>query len=165
MAKQTDDLGLGQKAVQPIAPAFAPPGSWLGRLGGGEPAAATSGSDAAEPEPRRAEAGTLIIGAEISFIGDITACQRLVVEGQVEATVQRCHEVVVGKTGFFKGQARTDTAEVHGRVEGELIVRKLLRIRAAGQVSGTTIYGEIEVERGGTIVGQLEAPEGVTPPR
>jgi len=161
MAQQTDDLRLGQKPVQPVAPAFAPAGSWLARVGGEQAAApAINGSEGTEPELRRAEVGTLIIGREISFTGDITACKRLVVEGLVEATVQRCQEVVVGKTGFFKGHARTESAEVHGRVEGELVVRKLLHIHAAGQVAGTTTYGEIEIERGGRIIGQTEAREG-----
>ena len=34
--------------------------------------------------------GTLIIGPEISFVGEITACKRLVVDGLVEATLSQC---------------------------------------------------------------------------
>lgn len=107
----------------------------------------------------------MIIGPEISFVGEITACKRLVIDGLVEATLQRCEEVFIGESGFLKGHARTENAEVYGRVEGELIVRKRLLIRTAGHVSGSTTYGEIEIERGGKIVGQLEAREGVSPPR
>ena len=157
MAKQTDDVRLGQKPVQPVAPAFAPPGSWLARVGEPAPTPTRASNGTEENAPPRAEVGTLIIGREISFVGDITACNRLVVDGLVEANLQRCQEVIIGKTGFFKGHARAETAEVNGRVEGELIVRKLLRIRTGGQVSGTTTYGEIEIERGGRIVGSAEA--------
>jgi cytoskeletal protein CcmA (bactofilin family) len=113
-----------------------------------------------DKQPDKVEAGTLIIGREISFAGEITACNRLVVDGIVEATLKRCNHVFIGDNGVFKGNARTENAEVSGRMEGELIVRKLLCIRAAGQVSGTTTYGEIEIERGGRIVGQAEAREG-----
>lgn len=113
-----------------------------------------------EEEVGPPEPGTLSIGPEISFVGEITACKRLVVDGIVEASVQRCQDVVVGKMGILKGQTRTENAEVSGRIEGDLAVRKLLLIRAAGHVSGTTTYGEIEIERGGRIVGQADAREG-----
>lgn len=164
MAKQTDELRIGGRQVPAAPPAFSPPDSWVARITDSAPQtpAATTEEDKAPGKP---EAGTLIIGPEISFVGDISACKRLVVDGLVEATLERCQEVVVGETGFLRGQARTETAEVHGRVEGELIVRKLLRIRAAGQVSGTTTYGEIEIERGGRIIGKAEAREGAAPPR
>jgi cytoskeletal protein CcmA (bactofilin family) len=103
----------------------------------------------------------LSIGPGISFVGEITACARLLVEGIVEADLQRCQEMVVGEKGTFKGQARTENADISGRVDGNLAVRKRLLIHAAGQVSGVTTYGEIEIERGGRIVGQAEARDGV----
>jgi cytoskeletal protein CcmA (bactofilin family) len=164
MAKQTDDLSIGGRQVPAVAPAFSPPNSWVDRVKEPQQVPAITAPEE-DKAPGKTDVGTLIIGPEISFVGEIAACKRLVVDGMVEATLQRCQELVVGERGFLKGQARTETAEVHGRVEGELTVRKLLRIRAAGQVSGTTTYGEIEIERGGRIVGQLEAREGVSPPR
>jgi cytoskeletal protein CcmA (bactofilin family) len=107
------------------------------------------------------EPGTLIIGRGISFTGEITACNRLVVAGMVEASLQHCREVLVSDTGCFKGEARAEDAEISGRVEGSLIIRKRLLIRAGGQVSGNTIYGQIEIECGGRINGETEAREGV----
>ena len=163
MAKHTDDLWLGAKQLQSVSPAFSPPDSWAARMS--EPAEAPATAAPGDKGPGKPEVGTLIIGPETSFVGTITACKRLVVGGLVEATLSRCQEVIVGKSGFLKGQARTETAEVEGRVEGELTVRKLLRIRAAGQVSGTTTYGEIEIERGGRILGQTGAREGAQPDR
>jgi cytoskeletal protein CcmA (bactofilin family) len=156
LAKQTDDLQFG---IRPVQPALAPPNPLPPRAAGQttQPAIAEPPEDR---QPDKVEAGTLIIGREISFSGEITACDRLVVDGIVEATLKRCNHVFIGDNGVFKGNARTENAEVSGRMEGELTVRKLLRIRAAGQVSGTTTYGEIEIERGGRIVGQAEAREG-----
>ena len=48
-------------------------------------------------------------------------------------------------------------AEIRGRFEGTLTVRKRLFIRATGRVMGTIRYGQIEVERGGRISGDIEA--------
>ena len=43
------------------------------------------------------------------------------------------------------------------RVEGNLTVRKRLFIRATGRVSGTIRYGQIEIERGGQISGDIQS--------
>jgi cytoskeletal protein CcmA (bactofilin family) len=64
--------------------------------------------------------------------------------------------VIVAETGLFNGHASTENADVRGRFEGELVVRKRLLIRAGGHVSGTITYGEIEIESGGKITGVIE---------
>jgi cytoskeletal protein CcmA (bactofilin family) len=107
-------------------------------------------------------AGVLVVGPQVSFIGEINACRRLVVEGNVNAKLQGCENVEVAETGLLQGQVGADNAEVRGRVEGELLVKKRLTIRQKGQVSGRTTYGEIEIERGGKILGNIEARDGAT---
>jgi cytoskeletal protein CcmA (bactofilin family) len=42
-------------------------------------------------------------------------------------------------------------AEIQGRFEGNLVVRKRLLIKASGRVSGTIRYDQIEIECGGQI--------------
>ena len=132
----------------------------------GVPRANASAQPTAEPEAPReaylgtAAAGLLSIGRGISFVGEITSCARLVLDGTVEGNLNRCQDMVIGEGGVFKGEARTENAEVSGRIEGNLIVRKRLVIHPGGHVSGITTYGEIEIERGGKVVGQLEAREG-----
>jgi cytoskeletal protein CcmA (bactofilin family) len=48
---------------------------------------------------------------------------------------------------------------VRGRFEGNLVVRKRLFIRATGRVSGTIRYGQLEIERGGQISGDIQSGE------
>ena len=115
----------------------------------------------AKPKPEPVEAGLLVIGNQISFYGEIGACRRLVVEGNAEAKLEKCQDLAVSETGFLKGQICAENAEVNGRFEGDLVVRKRLLIRAKGHVTGTITYGEIEIERGGRVIGTTEAREGV----
>ena len=125
----------------------------------------------ATPQPQReaepplnsrseTDARTLIVGAGMSISGAISACDRLIAEGTVDATLDGCQHLLVAKTGIFRGNVTTDNADVHGRVEGDLVVRKRLLIRATGEVSGTIAYGEIEIECGGKIAGQFKPQEG-----
>jgi cytoskeletal protein CcmA (bactofilin family) len=99
---------------------------------------------------------TMIVGPEMAFTGDIASCDRLIVEGSIDATLPKCQHVMIAETGLFNGQASTENADVHGRFEGELVVRKRLLIRAGGRVSGKITYGEIEIESGGVISGTIE---------
>ena len=108
------------------------------------------------PASNQIEARTLVVGAGMSVSGTITSCDRLVAEGTVDAKLDGCQQVVVADTGVFRGNVSTDHADVHGRFEGELVVKKHLLVRATGQVSGTVSFGEIEIERGGKIAGNVK---------
>ena len=113
---------------------------------------------ASAPSPRNdADLRKLIVGREISLSGEINSCDKLIVEGSVEANLQNCHDVELLESGLFKGSATIDDIEVRGRFEGNLIVRKRLLIRATGKVSGTIRYGQIEIECGGQISGDIQA--------
>jgi cytoskeletal protein CcmA (bactofilin family) len=103
---------------------------------------------------------TMVVGKETSFSGKIASCSRLIVEGAVDATLDNCQHVIVNDTGTFKGDATTENADIYGAFEGRLVVRKRLLVRATGRVSGTISYGEIEIERGGRIVGAIHPYDG-----
>lgn len=109
------------------------------------------------PVKRDAETRKLIVGREISLSGEITACDRLVVEGSVQANLANCRDIDIAESGLFKGSASIDDAEIRGRFEGTLNVRRRLLIRASGRVIGTVRYGQIEIECGGQISGDIQA--------
>jgi cytoskeletal protein CcmA (bactofilin family) len=110
----------------------------------------------------QAERRVMIVGREISLTGNIRSCDRLLVQGSVEATLHDCREMEIAESGLFKGTASIEHAEVRGQFEGELVVSKRLLIRATGQVSGTITYGEIEIERGGKVSGTIQARQDGT---
>jgi len=114
---------------------------------------------AASTAPVRQEHSTrqLIVGREISLSGEITACDRLIVEGSVEANLANCRDIDIAESGLFKGSASIDEAEIRGRFDGDLTVRKRLLIRSTGKVVGTIRYGQIEIECGGQISGDIQS--------
>jgi len=109
---------------------------------------------------REAETRKLIVGREISLSGEITSCDRLVVEGSVEANLANCRDIEISESGVFKGSASIEDAEIRGRFEGVLHVRRRLLIRASGRVTGTVRYGQLEVEAGGQLSGDIQAQPG-----
>jgi cytoskeletal protein CcmA (bactofilin family) len=56
-----------------------------------------------------------------------------------------------------------DDAEISGRFDGALVVRKRLFIRESGQVSGKIRYSQLEVERGGRLSGDIGVDGAAAP--
>ena len=97
----------------------------------------------------------LIVGRDIALSGEISSCEKLVVEGRVEANITECSEIEIAEPGTFKGEATIDVAVISGRFEGTLVVRELLIVHSTGRISGSVRYGQIEIERGGQIEGDV----------
>src|SRR5436305_2607988 len=122
----------------------------------------------AEPQANSREAAadvrTLIIGPGVSVKGEITSCNRLIVEGKIEAKLADCPNVIIKQGGVFNGESTTQDADIQGSFDGNLVVRGRLFVRATGTVAGKIAYGEIEIERGGKISGELSADtDGAVP--
>ncbi len=98
----------------------------------------------------------LTVGNDILLKGEIATCDRLVIEGRVEAKLSDVHTVEIAECGSFKGTAEVEDAEISGVFEGDLIVRNRLVIYSSGEVRGNITYGEIEIERGGRLTGQIK---------
>jgi cytoskeletal protein CcmA (bactofilin family) len=99
----------------------------------------------------------LTVGRGISLNGKISFCDRLVIDGKVEAELEDCHTVEVTENGTFKGAAEITGAEISGHYEGSLTVRENLLIRSTGRVSGTVRYGKLHIEDGGEINGDVKS--------
>ena len=103
------------------------------------------------------ESKKLTVGRDICLSGDITSCNKLVVEGQVEVSLNDAHIIEITSSGFFKGSAEVDEADISGLYEGELIARETLTVRSGGRINGTVRYGRIVIEAGGEISGDMRA--------
>jgi cytoskeletal protein CcmA (bactofilin family) len=102
----------------------------------------------------------LIVGPDIKLKGvEITDCDTLVVEGRVEASMDS-RVVEIAKNGIFTGNATMDVAEIRGTFEGQLTVRKQLVIYESGRVSGQIRYGQIRIEEGGELSGDVSTLHG-----
>ncbi len=105
----------------------------------------------------------LVVGRDIRLSGEITACDKLVVEGHVEVSLPGARAIEVSQSGHFKGNADVEEADISGRFEGELIARDRLVVRAGGQISGTIRYGRIVIESGGEISGDMRTLDSSDP--
>ncbi len=100
----------------------------------------------------------LLVDRETALNGEINSCDLLVVEGKVEATMNECREIEITETGTVKiiGEVEFERADISGVFEGDLAAREHVVVRATGRVDGKVSYGELEIERGGQIIGDIQ---------
>jgi cytoskeletal protein CcmA (bactofilin family) len=121
-------------------------------------------------QSRRKDAGTpvsnftrqdqmrkLTVGRDISLNGEITTCDHLVVEGNVNATIKGGKMLEITETGFFNGLADVENADIAGRFDGDIMVRNKLTIRPTATITGNIHYVRLQVDTGAAISGQLHA--------
>ena len=98
----------------------------------------------------------LSVGPNIKLKGvEISNCDILVVEGQMEATVNST-AMKIAAQGTLKGVAVIDVAEIHGEFSGELTARKKLIVHGTGRVTGAIRYGTLVVIEGGDLTGDVK---------
>ncbi|MGI9418002.1 MAG: polymer-forming cytoskeletal protein [Geminicoccaceae bacterium] len=115
--------------------------------------AAASVSPAASSSPEGNK--RLIVGQGIRLSGEINSCDRLVVEGEVEVTLNDTLALEITSSGRFTGGCEVEEADISGIYEGDLTVRNTLFVRGTGRITGTIRYGQLELERGGQIAGNI----------
>lgn len=157
-AASTTAAPAPRPAEQKVAPmsqpasAYRPAPAPAARPAGGfntSPTAANAGSE------DKSKKRILTVGNDILLKGEIATCDRLVIEGAVDAKLNDVHTVEIAETGSFKGSAKIEDAEISGLFEGDLVVRNRLIIYSTGKVRGKITYGEIEIERGGELTGEI----------
>jgi len=149
-------------AQQPAQPAFRPTPPQAA-MAGRTPQQSTpipQPGSAASPSAVKPAKRVLTVGPDIQMKGEITTCDRVVIEGMVDATMKDVHTVELAQSGSLKGTAEVEDAEISGIFEGDLVVRGRLIIYSTGVIRGNVTYGEIEIERGGQIAGNIQNVSG-----
>lgn len=157
--------GFRRPAAEPVR--SAPPEALRRRVdlpngpGAQRPGAPVAGAAESAPQPPMAQPGPdrygkrLIVGEGIRLSGEISSCDRLVVEGEVEVTLNDTLALEIARGGRFTGGCEVEEADISGTYEGDLTVRKRLCVRATGRITGTIRYAQLELERGGQIAGNV----------
>ena len=108
-----------------------------------------------KPRRRGKRVREVFLGPEIVLSGELKSCGTLVAEGMVDGSRIECQKFILGSTGSCKGEVQTESAVISGRFEGRLIVRSRLLIKSGGQVRGSVQYGQVEIEPGGELQGDM----------
>jgi cytoskeletal protein CcmA (bactofilin family) len=97
---------------------------------------------------------SIFIGEGVVFKGSIKAPNQAIISGQFEGELD-ARDVLVGASGVVTGKTTAQFVDVKGELNETVTSRELLIVRSTGRVSGAVTYGEIEIERGGQVKGDM----------
>lgn len=101
-----------------------------------------------------ANPGSMVVNADTTVTASIRNCRRLEVYGYVQGDVI-ADELLVHDGGQLYGTIRAGSAEIRGKVQGDMRVRNLIAIRANGTVAGNLQYGAMTLENGGNLAAEV----------
>jgi cytoskeletal protein CcmA (bactofilin family) len=120
---------------------------------------------AAPESPPRSQGSSLsgarreaaIIGPSIQLDGDLRGQEDLLIEGEVNGTVQlRNNSLTVGGQGKIKANVYAKEIHVDGSVEGDLFGSERVIIRKSAQVRGNITSPRVAIEEGARFKGSIE---------
>lgn len=123
-------------------------------VGGGGRRAAAAAAQGSANQSGRAD-GDLVVGEGVRVTGRITACDRLVVAGRVEAELP-AGALEIQESGVFYGEARVEGAVIAGVFDGTLTVSGALVLAETARVHGQVRYATLEIAAGGELRGDVD---------
>jgi len=94
--------------------------------------------------------GIRIEGTIISGSGSIR------IDGNVISNMSVDGAIIIGETGFVKGDIKTSSALIAGRVEGNLLSDDGVHITSTGVLSGNITSRSLIIDEGATFTGQCD---------
>jgi len=108
-------------------------------------------------EKNPADLPTAVIGPKIRFKGELIGEEDLLIQGQVEGTIDlKNHNLTVGDQGIIKANAKAKTIIIEGKVDGDLHGEERVVIKESSNVSGNITAERVSLEDGAKFRGSID---------
>jgi cytoskeletal protein CcmA (bactofilin family) len=114
-------------------------------------------SPARRPDRLTVSASVTAIGPGVIVLGDVSATEHLIVEGEVVGTiVLPDHAVAISGSGQVRGDVCARTVTVLGRIDGTVTASALIELRASAVVTGRLSAPLLSMEEGARFRGRVD---------
>jgi cytoskeletal protein CcmA (bactofilin family) len=107
---------------------------------------------AAAPAPKQ----TATIGASMHIKGDIRTREELLVDGEVEGSMESQNLLTVGPNGKVRANIKAREVAIYGSVRGNVEVTEKLSIREQGSLIGDIKSAGISIDDGAYFKGSID---------
>src|SRR5262245_13188628 len=83
-----------------------------------------------------------LLSRGVSITGSVKFLNELLIDGEVEGTIESTGTLTIGEHACIRGEIRTKSVKVRGRVEGDIFVTESCELQA-----NCTLRGDIEAPR------------------
>ena len=100
-----------------------------------------------------------VIGPTLVFKGELSADEDLVIEGQIEGTIDHQKRLVIGKKGRVKADIHASSVIVEGQLVGDIYSKGIVSLANGADVQGDISCGRIVMEDGAWFKGNIDMGE------
>lgn len=101
------------------------------------------------------------LSSDVEIKGSIKFANDLTIDGKVEGEILSPGVLIVGENAEVRGEIKTKSVTVHGKVQGNITVEERCELKGRAQLIGDLKAARLVIEEGATFVGKSE----VTPNR
>ncbi|MFA5155740.1 MAG: polymer-forming cytoskeletal protein [Patescibacteria group bacterium] len=96
-----------------------------------------------------------IIGSSIKVKGNFQGQGNIIIEGSLEGSLKTDASIYIGNQAKIVANTESKDIIINGEVRGNIKAKNYLAIGGTAKIYGDIQYGEISIEKGATINGQL----------
>jgi len=96
-----------------------------------------------------------VIGSSIKVKGNFQGQGNIIIEGSLEGSVKTDASIYIGNQAKIVANTESKDVIVNGEVRGNIKAKNYLAIGGTAKIFGDLQYGEISIEKGAVINGQL----------
>lgn len=101
-----------------------------------------------------------VIMAKTRISGEIVGQDEFYFEGEFEGKIKLDSLLFLKKSGKIKGNVEAENIVVEGELEGDVIARNKIEVRAAASFNGTVMCKHIAIEEGAFFQGEVKMKDG-----
>ncbi len=96
-----------------------------------------------------------IIGPSIKVKGNFNGQGDIIIEGRLEGSLKTNSNLLIGEKAKVVASVESKEAIINGEIQGNLKIKNFLSIGKTAKIIGDVECGEISIERGALVKGQL----------
>ncbi len=101
-------------------------------------------------------AATSVLGPSLRFKGELAADEDLMIQGQVEGSIEHSQSLTIGTEGGVKGNIRARTVIIDGTVEGDVHGLESVTVRETARVRGNIFAPRVGLADGAKFTGRID---------
>lgn len=97
-----------------------------------------------------------VLGPTLTFKGELSADEDLLLRGRVEGSIDHTASLRVGEEGSVKGNVKAKYVAVEGRVEGDIHGGESVTVKASANVTGNIYAPSVSLVEGAHFKGKID---------
>ena len=106
--------------------------------------------------PATARAAASVLGPTLRFKGELVADEDLLIQGQLEGSIEHSQSLTIGTEGGVKGNIRARTVFIDGTVEGDVHGVESVTVRETARVRGNIFAPRVGLADGAKFTGRID---------